>query len=74
MRVFHEVTKWLFFLCLPLLLISASTGGAANSLALYRYGFDKFGVGHTTGLSEAELEEAAQGSSITSTPATSTST
>ncbi len=61
MRVFHEVTKWLFFLCLPLLLISASTGGAANSLALYRYGFDKFGVSQTTGLSEAELEKTARG-------------
>jgi len=61
MRVFHEITKWLFFLCLPLLLLSASTGGAANSLALYRYGFDKYEVGRTTGLSQAELEKTARG-------------
>ena len=61
MRVFHKVTKWLFILCLPLLLLSASIGGAANSAALYRYGFDKFGVSRTTGLSDAELDEAARG-------------
>ena len=61
MRVFHKVTKWLFILCLPLLLLSASIGGAANSPALYRYGFDKFGVSWTTGLSDAELDEAARG-------------
>ena len=61
MRVFHRVTKWLFILCLPLLLLSASIGGAANSTALYHYGFDKFGVSRTTGLSSAELDDAARG-------------
>ncbi|MBA7473182.1 MAG: TIGR01906 family membrane protein [Dehalococcoidia bacterium] len=61
MRVFHKVTKWLFILCLPLILLSASIGGAANSLALYRYGFDKYDVSRTTGLSELELDRAARG-------------
>jgi len=61
MRVFHKVAKWLFILCLPLILLSASIGGAANSLALYRYGFDKYDVSRTTGLSELELDRAARG-------------
>jgi len=61
MKIFYETTKWLFFLCLPLLLLSASVGGAANSLVLYRYGFDKYEVGRATGLSEVELEKAARG-------------
>ena len=61
MKVFHKVTKWLFILCLPLLLLSASIGGAANSPALYRYGFDKYEVSRTTGLSDAELDGAARG-------------
>lgn len=61
MKAFYKTTKWLFVLCLPLLLLSASIGGAANSLTLYRYGFDKFGVSHTTGLSAVELDKAARG-------------
>ena len=48
-------------LCLPVLLLTASISGAANSLWLYEYGFHKYGVGQTTGLAEEELEKAATG-------------
>ncbi len=61
MKILTFVARWLFVLCLPLLLLSASIGGAANSLALYHYGFDRYGVGQTTGLSEVELDRAARG-------------
>ncbi len=61
MKIFSGITKWLFILCLPLLLLSASIGGAANCSALYRYGFDKYEVGQATGLSEVELDKAARG-------------
>jgi integral membrane protein (TIGR01906 family) len=54
-------TRWLFSLCLPLLLLTASSGWAANSLWLYKAGFDKYRVGQTTGLSQPELEKAARG-------------
>ncbi len=51
--------KWLFIVCLPVLLLTASVSGAVNSLWLYQYGFDKYGVSQTTGLAKSELDEAA---------------
>ena len=53
--------KWLFMLCLPILLLTASIGGAVNSLWLYKYGFSKYNVSQTTGLADTELEKAATG-------------
>ncbi|MBM3143310.1 MAG: TIGR01906 family membrane protein [Chloroflexi bacterium] len=61
MKILMLVARWLFILCVPLLLLSASIGGAANSLALYHYGFDKYGVSQTTGLPDTELDKAARG-------------
>lgn len=55
------MARWLFRLCLPLVLLSASIAGAVNCLWLYKYGFDKYDVGQTTGLADAELEKAARG-------------
>jgi len=48
-------------LCLPILLLTASIGWAANSLWLYRYGFQKNNASQTTGLAQSELERAATG-------------
>ena len=48
-------------LCLPILLLTASIGGAVNSLWLYEYGFQKYNVSQTTGLTEVQLETAAKG-------------
>ena len=53
--------KWLFSLCLPILLLTASIGWAVNSHWLYEYGFEKYDVSQTTGLAEMELEKAATG-------------
>jgi integral membrane protein (TIGR01906 family) len=53
--------KWLFVLCLPALLLTASIAFAVNSAWLYEYGFQKYGVSQTTGLSQAELHKAAVG-------------
>ena len=50
--------KWLFMLCLPILLLTASIATAVNSLWLYKSGFEKYGISQTTGLDEAELEKA----------------
>ena len=61
MRISGIAAKWLFILCLPLLLLTVSIGGAVNCLSLYKYGFEKYNVSQTTGLAEAELEKAATG-------------
>lgn len=51
--------RWLFVLCLPFLLLTASIWWAANSHWLYTSGFDRYDVAQTTGLSQAELEQIA---------------
>lgn len=61
LKILGFVAKWLFMLCLPVLLLSASIGVAVNSLWLYEYGFNKYSVSQTTGLAEVELEKAARG-------------
>ncbi len=61
MRALATITRWLFILCLPVLLLTASIGGAVNSLWLYEYGFAKYGISQTTGMADAGLEKAARG-------------
>ena len=48
-------------LCLPILLLTASLGWVANSLWLYKYGFEKYNVSSTTSLADSELEKVAAG-------------
>ena len=61
MRGLVIAAKWLFILCLPILLLTASIGWAVNSHWLYEYGFEKYNVSQTTGIAEVELEKAATG-------------
>lgn len=61
MKIVGIATRWLFILCVPILLLSTSIGWAINSLWLYQYGFEKYNISQTTGLTEAELEKAARG-------------
>ncbi len=61
MKILGTVAKWIFILCLPILLLTASIGWATNSLWLYKYGFEKYDVSATTGLADSELENAAAG-------------
>jgi integral membrane protein (TIGR01906 family) len=61
LRILGITTKWLFMLCLPILLLTTSIGWAANSLWLYKYGFSKYDVSQTTGLADSELEKASIG-------------
>ena len=61
MRILVIAAKWLFILCLPILLLTASIGWGVNSQWLYKYGFEKYNVSQTTGLAQPELEKAATG-------------
>ncbi|HEX74534.1 MAG TPA: TIGR01906 family membrane protein [Dehalococcoidia bacterium] len=59
LKILGIATKWVFTLCLPILLLSVSIGWAVNSHWLYNYGFSKYNVSRTTGLADSELEKAA---------------
>ncbi len=61
MRILGIAAQWLFILCLPVLLLTASIGGAVNSLWLYKHGFHQYNISQATGLADAELENAAKG-------------
>ena len=61
MKILGIAAKWLFILCLPVLMLTASLSWATNSLWLYKYGFEKYDVNQTTGLAKAELDKAATG-------------
>lgn len=61
MRVLTLSSKWLFVLCLPFLLVTASIWWAANSHWLYTSGFTRYDVSQTTGLAPSELDKAAAG-------------
>ncbi len=62
LKVPGVAAKWLFILCLPVLLVAASLGWAVNSLWLYRYGFQEYNVSQDLAdagleLSDSEIEE-----------------
>ncbi|MFC2068271.1 TIGR01906 family membrane protein [Chloroflexota bacterium] len=61
MRIIDSMTKWLFILCLPILLITASIGWVVNNLWLYENGFEKYQISQKTGLAKEELNKAAKG-------------
>lgn len=61
LRILGIAAKWIFILCLPVLLLTASLGWAANSLWLYKYGFEKYDISQATGLADSELDKAAAG-------------
>jgi len=61
MKILGIAAKWVFILCLPFLLFTASLAWVINSLWLYNYGFEKYSVSQVTGLEDTELEKAASG-------------
>ncbi|MDD4875684.1 MAG: TIGR01906 family membrane protein [Dehalococcoidales bacterium] len=61
MKITGIIAKWIFVLCLPFLLFTAGIGLAVNSSWLYNYGFEKYNVSQTTGITQPELAKAATG-------------
>jgi len=62
LKTLGVATRWIFIVCLPVLLLTASIGWAANSLWLYRYGYQKYEVSHALAdegleLADSKLEE-----------------
>jgi integral membrane protein (TIGR01906 family) len=61
MHIIRIFSKWLFVVCMPVMLLTASVTWTVNNASLYRFGFDKYDVGETTGLEQTELKKAADG-------------
>ncbi len=61
MRTIGAIARWLFVLCLPVLLLTASLAWAVNSFWLYKHGLEKNNISQATGLSQSELDKAAAG-------------
>jgi integral membrane protein (TIGR01906 family) len=61
MTILKTIAQWLFIICLPALLLTASVSAAANCPWLYKYGFEKYDISRVTGLAPAELDKAAAG-------------
>ena len=62
LKILGIAAKWIFMLCLLVLLIAASLGWVVNSLWLYKYGAHKYDVSQTLAdsgleLANSELEE-----------------
>ena len=56
-----KITKWIFILCLPVMLLTASIAWAVNSVWLYEYGFTKYNISQQTGLVLSELDKTVGG-------------
>ena len=57
MKISGIAAKWLFILCLPVLLLTASLSWAANSLWLYKYGAERYNVSQKLADSGLELTD-----------------
>lgn len=61
MRILSIAARWLFMLCLPVLLLTTNLGWAVNSQWLCENGFEKYNISQKTGLADSELEKVASG-------------
>ena len=59
MKIIKTITRWLFIICIPILLLTTTVRVGVSSTQLYQYGFHKYQVSQVTGLDEAQLKETA---------------
>ncbi len=56
LKILTATAQWVFMLCLPVLLLTASIGWAVNSPWLYKTGFQKHDESQSIEMDQAELE------------------
>ncbi len=59
MKIRKAIFRWVFILCFPLLLLSSSLAICFNSQWMFNYGFEKYQVSQSTGLSTQNLAKIA---------------
>jgi integral membrane protein (TIGR01906 family) len=57
LKIVTNIIRWIFILALPVLFITASLTWGFNSLWLYEWGFQKYHVSQSTGISETDLNK-----------------
>ena len=60
MKIAKVVAYWLFIICVPLLLLTSTIRLGVNSMRLYEYGFDRYGVSEDTGIDREQLGNVAK--------------
>ena len=61
LKILPIISRWLFILCLPAILLTAGICIAVNCQGLYEYGFSKYNIEQKAGLEDTQLEKAAGG-------------
>jgi integral membrane protein (TIGR01906 family) len=61
LKIVRIAAKSLFILCIPVFFLATSLAWGFNSLWLYQYGFEKYHVSQSTGISASNLEKSARG-------------
>jgi integral membrane protein (TIGR01906 family) len=61
MKIIELIFRWIFILCIPILLATTSLRIPANCPYMYEYLFNKYQVGNTTGLDTPALKATARG-------------
>jgi len=59
-KVIKVAVYWLFIICVPLLLLTSTIRLGVNSMRLYEYGFDRYGVSEDTGIDREQLGNVAK--------------
>ena len=59
-KVIKPAVYWLFIICFSLLLLTSTVRLGVNSVHLYEYGFDRYGVSEDTGIDSDQLSEVAK--------------
>lgn len=60
MKIIRGIVYWLFACCVPVLLFTSTIRGEVNSVSLYEYGFDKYGISQDTGIGSLQLKSVAK--------------
>lgn len=60
LKVTKAAAYWLFIICFFLLLLTSTIRLGVNSMHIYEYGFDKYGISQVTGIDETQLSEVAK--------------
>ncbi len=60
MKFLRSAARYLFIICLPVILLTSTVRYEFSSLPVYEHGFEKYAISHVTGIEETQLTEIAQ--------------